>query len=51
MRKIVPNGKGGFKIVTYGEGNSLKQIVPWADGHAKRFWTRNAKKIISRSRN
>ena len=44
MRKIVPNGKGGFKIVTYGEGNSLKQLVPGADGMAKRFWTRNAKK-------
>ncbi|MBH0035580.1 RHS repeat-associated core domain-containing protein [Pseudoalteromonas sp. NZS71_1] len=51
MRKIVPNGKGGFKIVTYGEGNSLKQLVPGADGMAKRFWTRNAKKIISGARN
>ena len=35
MRKIMPDGNGGFNIVTYGEGNSWKQKVPGANGVAK----------------
>ncbi len=50
MRKVVPNGKGGFKIATYGEGNSWKQKAPFADGMAKSFWSKNAKRINSRAR-
>jgi hypothetical protein len=50
MRKVAPNGLGGFKIVTYGEGNSWKQKSPFADGMAKRFWSKNGQRINSRAR-
>jgi hypothetical protein len=50
MRKVVSDRKGGFKIVTYGEGNSWKQAMPFADGMARKFWATNAEKIISRAR-
>ena len=49
-RKVVPDGKGGYKIVTYGEGNSRLQTLPTAESRAKKFWTKNANKIISRAR-
>lgn len=49
MRRIVQNGRGGYSIRTYGEGNSLKQIAPGADGAARRFWTKNANLIKERA--
>ncbi|HEY0924151.1 RHS repeat-associated core domain-containing protein [Rheinheimera pacifica] len=46
MRKISKDGT----IVTYGEGNSWKQVMPGATGMAGRFWTQNAKVISSRAK-
>lgn len=46
MRKISDSGK----IVTYGEGDSWKQLVPGATGLAGSFWTENAKVIVGRAK-
>ena len=46
MRKISKDGT----IVTYGEGNSWKQVMPGANGMARRFWTKNAKVITGRAK-
>ena len=49
-RKVMPNGAGGYKIVTYGEGNALVQKFPIAGMVsrilARRFWKNNAEKVI-----
>lgn len=49
MRRVVPNGSGGYAILTYGESNSFKQILPGANGAARRFWTENAGLIAGRA--
>jgi len=49
-RKIAPNGNGGFKIVTIGEGNNRLQTLPGANGAARRFWSKNATRIANRAR-
>ena len=50
VRKIMPNGAGGYKIVTYGEGNASVQ-AGFPAGMvsrflARRFWDSNAKNVI-----
>ncbi len=49
MRRVTPNGNGGFSILTYGEGDSIKQIIPGAYGKAERYWTENSKLIRDRA--
>jgi hypothetical protein len=47
---VVPDGKGGYKIVSYGEGNALKQLLPGANAGARATWEKNSKDIINRAR-
>lgn len=51
VRKIMPNGKGGYKIVSYGEGNALKQLAPGATAGANAAWSTNSKAIIQKAKN
>ncbi|NUO78360.1 MAG: hypothetical protein HOQ32_20415 [Lysobacter sp.] len=39
-----------YTIITYGEGDSLKQILPWAEGLAKDFWDTNGELIKERAK-
>ena len=50
VRVVVPDGKGGFKIATYGEGNNILQKMPLSEGMARGFWSKNAQRIIGRPR-
>ena len=50
VRKVVSDGNGGFKIVTYGEGNALKQKLPGASAAARRVWRNNSRAVIERAR-
>tara|TARA_B100002003_G_C13975925_1_gene472108 strand:- start:25 stop:174 length:150 start_codon:yes stop_codon:yes gene_type:complete len=45
------HGNGGFKIVSYGEGNALKQLAPGATAAAKSAWRDNSNAIIQKARN
>ena len=47
---VVPDGKGGFNIVSYGEGNALKQKMPGAGFLAESAWEENSRAIIDRAR-
>ncbi|MDB0047795.1 RHS repeat-associated core domain-containing protein, partial [Porticoccaceae bacterium] len=50
IRKVVPDGSGGLKIVSYGEGNAIKQKAPGATAAAKAAWRKNSRAIIKRAR-
>jgi RHS repeat-associated protein len=50
IRQVMTNGSGGFKIVTYGEGNAWKQLAPGATSAAKSAWSDNSKAIIEKVR-
>ncbi|PKI03396.1 hypothetical protein CXF81_01255 [Glaciecola sp. 33A] len=51
VRKIMPNGKGGYKIMSYGEGNAIKQLGPIAREGANREWSINSQAIIQKAKN
>ena len=46
FRMVVSDGRGGFKIVTHGEGNAWKQLLPGAESAAIRAWKENSQNII-----
>lgn len=49
VRKVVPDGNGGYKIVSYGEGNALKQLAPGATYGATSTWRDNSRAIIKKA--
>lgn len=50
VRQVQPNGNGGFKIVTYGEGQSHIQTLPGTAGAAKSRFSQSSQGIIERAR-
>lgn len=50
IRMVVPDGTGGFNILSYGEGNALKQLLPGAEAAAVHTWEDNASEIIRNAR-
>ena len=50
FRMVVPDTKGGFGILTHGEGNALKQLVPGAQSAAVSTWEENSREIIENAR-
>jgi hypothetical protein len=53
VRKVVPDGQGGYMVRTYGEGNSWKQsgiAGAIADPFQRETWRLNARTIIEHAR-
>ncbi len=50
FRMVVPDGKGGFNIVSYGEGSALKQLGPLSRRWAESAWKENSQAIIDGAR-
>jgi RHS repeat-associated protein len=50
FRMVVPDGKGGFNIVSYGEGSALKQIGTLPRRMAESAWAENSQAIIDGAR-
>jgi RHS repeat-associated protein len=50
FRMVVPDGSGGFQIVSHGEGNALKQLLPGAEWAATKAWEDNSTQIIENAR-
>ena len=47
FRIVVADDHGGYDIVTHGEGNALKQLVPCGESAAESTWKQSSEAIIN----